>query len=784
MIEAYYLEKIELPKILQHLAELTAFEGGRNLAVSLHPIQDMESLLAALAETGEAMELLRYNSPVFMQGLTVITTELVKSRIGSLLSPLEIMRVGKLLRASRLAVSYLKNVPHYRLHQQISLLTILPDLEKAIYNALTEDGRVQDQASPTLRRIRRDKNTVAARIRSHLNDFLRLAHSKGWLQDNIITERSGRYVLPVKQEYRSEVSGIIHDESGSGATLFIEPLAVVEQNNQLRRLEIDEQKEIETILTELSKNIADHADDLDYNLHILSRFDLAIAKAHLAYELDAYKPELNQQGIIELRKARHPLLGDKAVPINVNLGQKFDLLVITGPNTGGKTVVLKTLGLLTVMAMCGLFIPAEENSRIALCNQLYVDIGDEQSIEQSLSTFSAHMKNIVHIVDKVDKHSLVLLDELGSGTDPIEGAALARAVLQHLQDKNARAVVTTHQGELKTYAYQHPRAENASVEFDPVTLKPTYKLNIGIPGQSNALIIAERLGMPEDLINIAHRYVPRRDLEIGSLLRDLMTKKKNTEKLQNDLEQQQMLWEKKRLEIEKEKQAALEERQRILLAAQEKADRYLRDTRQTADQILAQMKQAIKQQVAQPLKWHELDEQRQRAKDLSAPPLVAMQKTGKGQLKQGDQVYIDSLKQYGTIISQLNDKEDFRVAVGAMQLTLNYKNMVKAKPNKAAASPPAAAPYPRNSFLHKTQTITNELDLRGERAYDAVMELDLFLADASLAGLEGIRIIHGKGTGALRQAIHEYLKTQTWIKRYYQPGPEEGGHGVTIVEFK
>jgi len=586
--------------------------------------------------------------------------------------------------------------------------------------------------------------------------------------------------VPVKQEYRYEVKGIVHDESASGATVFIEPLAVVEQNNRIRSLQGEEKREIERILRELSSQIAAYRDELDHNVRILSEIDAIYARARLAYHMNAFRPQVDDSGILDLSRARHPLLGDKAVPIDVRLGQDFDMMVITGPNTGGKTVALKTVGLLVLMTMAGLFIPARESSRVSVFDEVFVDIGDEQSIEQSLSTFSSHMSNIIHILKHSDSKSLVLIDELGAGTDPAEGASLARVILEEFRNKGAKVIVTTHQSELKYYAYQTERVVNASVEFDPKTLQPTYRLTIGTPGQSNALEIAARLGLEERLVEAARQLMPVKEIELSNMIRELKEKT-------YFLEQSYRETERLRLELTKEKQALQEEKERleaqkaaILARARSEADSYLRTVKREAEEAVQELKNLLKEK-DKPPKWHEVEQKRQRIRELHVeePWRESTAEIAPADLKPGDYVLIKNINQRGYVLEGPDPQGEVTVQVGILKLNVSQDQLV---PSES----PEEKKYQRKnqSFLEKARTISKEIDVRGKLAEEAIQEIDKYLEDANLVGIDSVRIIHGKGTGALRKAVRNFLQDHRYVQSFQDGAREEGGYGVTVVKLK
>ncbi len=751
------LKKLEFDKIQTALGKLTYFAGGLKHVENMMPSYDLQVVQKRLDETAEAMEFLRYGEPPFFNNLKLVDAQVKKAKIQGILSAHELLDIYHLLKGSRLAKKGITEK-----YSQLFLLTVT----------------IEDN-SPLENNIINQINTYKNRIREYLQNFVRSEHNQKLLQDALITERDGRYVIPVKQEFRHEVKGIIHDESASGATVFIEPMSVVEHNNKIRSLQLEEKREIEKILTRLSAEVEVFADSLIHNLHILSLLDYIFARARLAYRQNAFRPDINNKGIIEINRGKHPLIGESAVPLNVELGKSFDVLVITGPNTGGKTVALKTMGLLTIMTMCGLFIPARENSEISIFNSIYVDIGDEQSIEQSLSTFSSHMKNIISIIEKADNKSLVLLDELGAGTDPAEGASLARVILEELQSKKAKVVVSTHQSELKNYAYQTERVENACVEFDPISLRPTYELTIGTPGQSNAFEIALRLGLKDTLVNRAQELVPKVNREISNMIRDLKESRYEYKILLQELERDKEKFEQEKQLLAQSKEEFIQKQEQITKKAQEEANFYLRQIKNDADVAIKELKSVLKNQ-DEVLKWHEIEKSRQKINSL-ASPLVKKEYEEEYKsnhiLKPGDYVFIKSISQKGYI---LDIKEDeLLVQAGILKITVNKADV------KPTVSPEEKQARVRNdTFLHKAKHISKEIDLRGKLAHEAIEEVDKYLEDANLVGLDSVRLIHGKGTGALRKAIREYLKDHVYVKSFRDGLYDEGGLGVTVVEFR
>lgn len=771
--------KLEFNKIQNQLAELAYSEGGRMKALSIAPSSNEEVVRRWLDETGEAMEALRFGDTGFLSGLELLDPYLAKARADGILYPAELYDVQRSLHAARMARQYAAKEKYPSLEQLLQGLEENPVLERKLQAAISEEGELKDDASPALKSIRNQINTSRNRIREYLQDFIRSGNNQKLLQDAIVTERDGRYVVPVRQEYRYEVKGIIHDESASGATVFIEPLAVVEHNNRIRSLQMEEKREIERILRELTRAVAAFADELAANMKVLNELDFIFARARMAYKQNAFRPRINYRGIVEIRRGRHPLLGEQAVPINIELGKSFDIMVITGPNTGGKTVALKTLGLLTLMTMGGMFIPARENSTVAIFQDIYVDIGDEQSIEQSLSTFSSHMKNIIRVLEKVNNHSLVLLDELGAGTDPVEGAALARVILEELKSKNVRAVVTTHQSELKKYAYQNERVQNACVEFDPVNLRPTYELTIGMPGQSNAFQIAGRLGLKDSLVKRAEELVPRSEMELGNMIRQLKESHqfyedslRESEALRSELVQQRDL-------MEAEKTRYQREQEEILAKARQEAEDYLRLVKDEAAEAVQELKELLKDR-DKPPKWHEVEKKRQRLKQLEQDVRLEMESEAGGneELRAGDYVHVKSINQKGYVLEGPNSQGEVVVQVGILKL-----NVKQSQVSKAQSPEENKIKWRNQTYLEKAQHISKEIDVRGLMAEDALLTVDRYLEDANLAGLDSVRVIHGKGTGALRKALRGYLKDHRYVKAFRDGLREEGGHGVTVVEL-
>lgn len=774
------IQKLEFNKILFQLAELTGSKAGREKALQLKPVNDLAIVEKRLDETDEAMEILRFEEPSFLNQLPVIDSCLAKARIQGILKPEELRDILLVLLACRQALRLADEERFPQLTRLVEGLFYDRDLKQLISRSVDEEGFLKDDASPQLKSVRGQINRLRLRIRDYLQDFIRSGNNQKMLQDALVTERDGRYVVPVKQEYRYEVKGIVHDESASGATVFIEPLAVVENNNQIRILQQEEKREVERILRELTARVAVYKEELAQNSEILAEMDLIFARARLTYKMDAYRPRVNNLGIIELNRARHPLLGEKAVPVNVELGKGFDMLVITGPNTGGKTVVLKTIGLLTLMAMSGLFIPAREKSEVAVFNNIYVDIGDEQSIEQSLSTFSSHMSNIINVIQEADKGSLVLLDELGAGTDPVEGAALARVILEELLARQCRAVVTTHQSELKNFAYQQERVENACVEFDPVSLKPTYELTIGMPGQSNAFEIALRLGMGPDLVGRARHLVPEQEMELGNMIKQLKERSYQFEESRREVEKLKMQLIQEQNQLTQERRQVDKDKREVIDRAIDEAERYVRMVRKEADEALQEVKD-LRKDKDRPPQWHEIEKKRRKIKELRVenPWAEQLSLPQKREIKPGDYVLIHNINQKGYVVEEPDSQGGVVVQVGIMRLNVKADQLILAQ------SPEEKKIYRSNQgLLEKARNISKEIDVRGKLAEEALYEIDRYLEDANLVGLDSVRIIHGKGTGALRKAVRSYLKDHRYVKSYNDGARQEGGFGVTVVKLK
>lgn len=776
------LEFIEVKKIIKQYA---SSELGKSLIDEIEPSDYWNEVSERLYMTSEGMELLRLKGDVTLGGIRDIRGPVRRAEIGGLLNETELLDIGSTIHAGRKIKSMLRQLdeevaPLVRLRGLTEQIESLDHIDTEIANSIDEQGFVRDSASSELRRIRQAMGTIRSRIQSTLGNLIRSSTAQKMLQESIITQRYDRYVIPVKAEYRGSFPGIIHDQSSSGATLFIEPEAVVQLNNQLREQELAEEREVEKILYQLTQMIAEFIEPLRLNLEILSQLDFTMAKAQFARVMKAVVPKLSQDRGLVLKKARHPLIPKEVVvPIDVEMGRAHQAIIITGPNTGGKTVTLKTIGLFALMTQSGFPILAEEESEMPIYSGVFADIGDEQSIEQSLSTFSSHMTNIIRILGQIDHESLVLFDELGAGTDPTEGAALAISILEHCIGIGSAVVATTHYSELKLFAHTHPRTVNASVEFNVETLRPTYRLLVGVPGKSNAFAISQRLGLPMHLIEHAKSHISSDENRMEEMIAALTTERKASEEeriraeklraeaeaIYEDLENQMSAWEEEKAQIREK--ARLEARQIINKAERE------------ADEVLKQLREWAKAR-PQELKEHELIETRKRlgsaVPDLEITRKTRTKKTDE-KLEVGDEVFIASFNQKGLIVEVLSDKE-FQVQIGALKMKLKRDQLEKQKSKPQVQQPKAT------SSIRRKDDVRPELDLRGHLVEEAIMEIDRYLDHAILAGYKQVHLIHGKGTGALRTGVQQFLRSHRNVKSFRLGSIGEGGSGVTVVEIK
>ena len=780
------LAKIEFPQIKERLAQLTASSLGRELALSLQPALDPEVIARSQQETTEASSILRDFEEVPLGGISDIRPALNKVRIGGSMNLGELLATVDVLAAGRRLQEFLKNTGDTcpLLQGYGAEIKVFKSLEKRIREAVISEEELSDRASEKLFRLRRQISTTANRIRERLDNMVRSPLMQRYLQEPLVTIRANRYVLPVKQEYQNQVNGIVHDQSGSGATLFIEPMAVVQLNNNLREFKAAEKEEVERILAQLSQALAQVEEEVQNNLTLLARLDFAFAKGRYSRMLNAVEPRFNKEGYIDLRRARHPLLEGQVVPIDFYLGRDFHILIITGPNTGGKTVTLKTVGLLAVMAQAGLHLPAAPGTETSIFDQVFADIGDEQSIEQSLSTFSGHMKNIIGILKDCTPRSLVLLDELGAGTDPTEGAALGMAVLHYLHERKTRVVATTHYSELKTFAYKYPRVENASVEFDVETLQPTYNLLIGVPGSSNAFAIARRLGLPGEIVDIAGDFLSKEDVRVEDLIRSLEADRvkafhdrTQAERARDHFESLEEKYEQETARLQRERREALTKaRQEALVIvnrARREAELILADLRKKTGRILERERTLTAQEAR-----GNLDDLRAELEDELEELLPPSRGEAPQDLKAGETVLLTHLNKKGYVLQPPADNQ-VQVQVGLLKVTVELDQV-----QRVAAE---TAPTPKTGlgqiYRSKAQEVAKELDLRGLTVDEATYQVEKYLDDAYLAGLEQVYLIHGKGTGALRKAIQDLLHSYP-IPNPTAWGYREGGSGVTVVQLK
>lgn len=784
---------LELDKVLEMLAGETGCEDAAQLARQLEPADNLPEAKRLMQETGDAYQLMaRFGSPSFAQ-LKNTTNALRRAAAGASLSLRELLDIAETLRVIRSLAEWRAHCEGIStsLDDRFSVLAPNKYLEERIHTAILSEEEVADAASPALADIRRKMRAASSRIREQLDKMIRSPAYQKLLQDPIVTIRDGRFVVPVKAEHRSEVPGLVHDTSASGATVFVEPMGAVEANNELKVLTSREEAEIERIVAELSAEAGSFADAIIADYEILVELNLIFAKARLAYKMKAVMPALTDDGRIRLRHARHPLIDPaKAVPIDVELGGAFDTLVITGPNTGGKTVTLKTLGLLTLMAMCGLMPPVSDGSSLSVFPTVLADIGDEQSIEQSLSTFSAHMTNLIRILGEAGEGSLVLVDELGAGTDPVEGAALATAILERLRLQGARIAATTHYAELKAYAIHTPGVENGSCEFDVATLRPTYRLLIGVPGRSNAFAISERLGMDPRLVERARELVEgdsQRLEEVVSSLEDrrqaLETQLDETRRARSEAEAARRradhdLQELDRLR-EQEIEKAREEARRIVERARHESEQLM----QELDDLRRQKNAADFSAKAQSAKSHlraklhalenDIDPVTKRRQDNYRLPRP---------LKAGDEVLLTDIDKKAVVLAPPDASGNVEVQAGIIRTRVPVESLrlVGEKKNE----PKAPAARVRGTASRAVREVHTEIDLRGLTGEEAILEADRFIGDAVMSGLERVTLIHGKGTGALRTALHQHLRAHPSVKSFRLGAYGEGETGVTIVELK
>lgn len=786
------LTKLEYYKIIELLADQASSFSGKELCKRLKPMTSLSDIQVAQEQTKAAFtRIVKKGRPSF-SGCNPVNDSLKRLEIGGTLGSGELLRICRLLETAGRAKTYGRheNADEIEdcLDSYFAQLNPVSALSTEIHRCIIEEDEISDDASTNLKHIRRSMGQMNDKVHSTLSGMVN-GSLRTYLQDPIITMRGDRYCIPVKAEYRSQVPGMIHDQSSTGSTLFIEPMAVVKLNNDLKELYGKEQEEIQIILARLSADAAEYISDIQTDYTVLRELDFIFSKGALAIEMNASCPIFNTEGRIHIREGRHPLLDKKTVvPITLTLGDTFDLLIVTGPNTGGKTVSLKTVGLFTLMGQAGLHIPALDRSELSVFTEVYADIGDEQSIEQSLSTFSSHMTNIVSFLNQVDEHSLVLFDELGAGTDPTEGAALAISILNHLHMRGIRTMATTHYSELKVYALSTPGVENASCEFDIETLRPTYHLLIGIPGKSNAFAISKKLGLPDYIIDDAKTRLSEQDESFEDLLTDLETSRRTIEKEQETIASYKREIERLKLETQKKQEKLEEQKERILREANEKAHAILAEAKETADETMRNFHKFGKENISA----SDMERERERLrKKMEATRSGMVREPAKpkknykpSDFRLGESVKVLSMNINGTVASLPDAKGNLTVQMGILRSQVNISDLEIIDEKPVYLKKTSRQTGKGKIKMGKSLSVNTEINLLGKTVDEAIAELDKYLDDASLAHLSSVRIVHGKGTGALRNGIHQYLKRQKHVKAFRLGAFGEGDAGVTIAELK
>ena len=811
------LKTLEYTKIIDQLTEYASTEMGKQMCRELQPSCDLGTIRQSQTETTDALTRVRMKGSLSFGGVKDVRGSMKRLEIGSSLGIPELLAVSSLLTVAARAQSYGRHekseeFPDDSLDERFRALDPLTPVNNEIKRCLPSEDEVSDDASPGLAKVRRSMKIVGGRVHTQLNSILN--SSRTYLQDAVITMRDGRYCLPVKAEYKSQVPGMVHDQSSTGSTVFIEPLAIVKLNNELRELEIQEKREIEFVLAALSSQLMPYTDAILSDLSILAELDFIFAKAALSRHYNCVEPKFNNKRYINIKDGRHPLLNPKqVVPINIWVGDSFDLLIVTGPNTGGKTVSLKTVGLFTLMGQSGLHIPAFEGSELAVFDNVFADIGDEQSIEQNLSTFSAHMTNIVSILNEADANSLCLFDELCSGTDPTEGAALAIAVLNFLHNMTCRTIATTHYSELKVFALTAPGVENACCEFNVETLRPTYRLLIGIPGKSNAFAISRKLGLPDYIIDEAKNQMEQKDESFEDLLANLENSRVTIEKEREEIASYKQEIETLKNRLQQKEERFSEQKEKMLSKAREEAQKILQDAKDTADQTIRNINKLAKSSGVN--KELEAERTKLRGKIQDVDKKLAVKKTAAPKkavsakkLRLGDTVRVLSMNLKGTVSSLPNARGDLYVQMGILRSLVNIKDLALLNESsisgpgldnsagsaggrgagRNSAKTPGAFGKGKSSQsgikMSKSFSVSPEINLIGLTVDEAVPELDKYLDDAYLAHLPQVRVVHGRGTGALRAGVHKHLKRLNYVKEFHLGEFGEGDTGVTIVTFK
>ncbi len=785
------LKTLEFIKIREMLKSKAISQMGKSQCEKLEPITDLAKISVLQQETTEAFNYIMKKGSLPLGGVSDISESMKRAEMQGILSISELMKISDFLYVCRKLKKYATKVgnesEYVLLDPVFEEIEMLSPVEREISGCIANENELRDDASSELYKIRVAIKTSNQRIKEQLNSIIQSQTYKSMLQDTVVTVRNGRFCVPVKQEFKNTFKGIVHDQSATGSTVFIEPNSVVSQNNRIRELQLEEAKEVEKILARLTNLVFENRLAINQNKYLITKLDVIFAKGELSITMNAIQPVFNEDGYINIKKGRHPLIpSDIVVPIDVYLGDKFSTLLVTGPNTGGKTLSIKTVGLFTIMGQCGLHIPANSGSELSIFDDVFADIGDEQSIEQSLSTFSSHMTNIISILDKVTDKSLVLLDELGAGTDPVEGAALAIAILQYLYDRGCKVCVTTHYSELKMYALSTDGVENASCEFDVETLRPTYKLLIGIPGKSNAFSISKKLGLADYIIEDAKKTISNNDEKFEDIITDLeiakkevMVEKDEARKLRSEVEGLNS-------KIKSEREKLENERKDIILKAKQEARAITVQAKKEADELIKQLNEQSKNLVG----LKELDKTRQQIqaniseleKDIFNAPKEKKISEDVRNLRKGDPVLVLSMNSEGKLASNIDSSDMVMVAMGNMKIKIHISGLEAVKKVKEKAQ--VQQKYSKKSLSSKSRTMTAELDLRGLLVHEGLEELEKFIDDAILTGLGQISIIHGKGTGAMRTGVHNYLKQSPSISEYRMGEFGEGDMGITIAKLK
>ena len=785
-MEAAVLSTLEYNKIRDMLAERAGSIMARELAQELVPVKDAVQVQERLAETAEAREIMNNVPTIPLGGIRDVRATIKRAELGAILEPHELLAIGSTLYAARRIKGFFADLPVETpiLSLQANQIIVLRNIETIIEATVTEQGLIRDDASSELLKLRREVKQAQSRVKEKLDSILRSSEYQKYFQDALVTMRGDRYVIPIKHEFRNNFPGIVHDQSSSGATLFIEPIAIVNLNNDIKQLLAAEKNEIERILTVVTGQIAKVADSLEENLAILAHMDFVFAKAKLSIDMRAIQPIINQQGYVNLIQARHPLIAaDHVVPIDVQLGRHFTTLLITGPNTGGKTVTLKTVGLFALMTQAGLFVPAAPDSEMPIIGNIFADIGDEQSIEQSLSTFSGHMTNLVGILNKISADDLVLIDEIGAGTDPSEGAALAMSILEYIHRIGAKTIATTHYSELKTFAYTRQGIENASVEFDIQTLRPTYRLLIGIPGSSNAFAISQRLGLSDKVIARAKELIHKEHTDFETVLQALEEQKKSYNARMDELTRLEQEMGKVKEKVAAGERAIAEKKNTILVKAQEEAAAVIRQARRSAEEIIGELKAQFSEHSGRD-RQHAIENARRKLRS-SSTEVDGFTIEGQEQaaelsaeaIQPGMNVYVATVKQKGEVLAV--NGTTVTVQLGILKMTV----AAAACRLLSESGKPKEPPTTKHINITMGNSAARQIDIRGMTIEEAETILDKYIDDAILSGLNEVLIIHGKGTGALRKGVTNYLENHSHIKGIRIADLNEGGTGATLARL-